>query len=438
MTLAFGSVIQRIDASRPLPASRWGWRCFQLGLFLLPSSALLASLFLFPSLLMGSWRSERPFWSDPRNAPLFVASLLMVIGCFGSYSGSLAWVGMGNWLPFFWAFWGFQPYVSSAEARRRSALWLVAGSFPVVLTGLGQLWWGWQGPWQVLGGLIIWFMTPGGEPEGRLSGLFDYANIAAAWMALVWPLALAALIQPGLSKLRRSVVLGLVAAFVTALVLTESRNGWGALVLALPIVLGPISWPWLVPLLAVGLGLLIVSVVPGVPLLIQTPARSLVPEGIWGRLSDSQHAGERVLASTRLSQWGVAFQLIAERPWLGWGAAAFSVIYPLRTGKWHGHAHNLPLELAIAHGLPVAVLVAALVLALLIVALRRGLTRLFDRAWWAAVLILMVLHGTDLPFFDSRVNIAGWILLAGLRCLLRPGQERCQEGSPNSALGVDA
>jgi hypothetical protein len=46
----------------------------------------------------------------------------------------------------------------------------------------------------------------------------------------------------------------------------------------------------------------------------------------------------------------------------------------------------------------------------------------------------MVLHGTDLPFFDSRVNIAGWILLAGLRCLLRPSQER----SLDSALGVDA
>lgn len=120
------------------------------------------------------------------------------------------------------------------------------------------------------------------------------------------------------------------------------------------------------------------------------------------------------------------------------GAAAFSVIYPLRTGKWHGHAHNLPLELAIAHGLPVAALVAGLVLALLIVALRRGVTRLFDRAWWAAVLILMVLHGTDLPFFDSRVNIAGWILLAGLRCLLRPNQERFQERSLDSALHVDA
>ena len=90
----------------------------------------------------------------------------------------------------------------------------------------------------------------------------------------------------------------------------------------------------------------------------------------------------------------------------------------------------------IAYWIPIAVL--ALVLALLIVALRRGLTRLFDRAWWAAVLTLMVLHATDLPFFDSRVNIAGWILLAGLRCSLRPSQERCQERSLDSELGVDA
>ena len=104
-------------------------------------------------------------------------------------------------------------------------------------------------------------------------------------------------------------------------------------------------------------------------------------------------------------------------------AAAFSVLYPLRTGKWHGHAHNLPLELAVSHGLPVALAVIGLVLALLITSLRLGLRCLFERAWWAAVLILVVLHGTDMPFFDSRLNIAGWILLAGLRCQIRSGRE---------------
>ena len=399
------------------------WVLFQLGLFLLPSSALLASLLLFPALLVGSVRGDGPFWADPWNAPLLFAAAAMLLGCFGAYSGSLAWAGLANWLPFFWGFWGFQPFVAEARARRRAALCLVAGTVPVLVTGLGQLWWGWQGPWQVFGGLIIWFVTPGGEPSGRLSGLFDYANIAGAWLAMVWPFALAALVQPGLSLRRRAVVLVLAAAQVAALLLTESRNAWGALVLAVPVVLGPLSWPWLLPLLLLALLPVLLAVLPGVPLVLQQPARVLVPDGIWSRLSDSRYGAERALASTRLSQWGVALQLIGERPWLGWGAAAFSVLYPLRSGKWHGHAHNLPLELAVSHGLPVALAVIGLVLALLITSLRLGLRGLFERAWWAAVLILVVLHGTDMPFFDSRLNIAGWILLAGLRCQIRSGRE---------------
>ena len=408
-------VLSWLDGKAPLPASRIGWRCFQIGLFFVPSSALLGSLLLFPALVLGSVGRARPFWRDPWNAPLLLTGLLMVAGCFRSYSGGLAWAGLANWIPFFWGFWGFQPYLALPSSRRRSSLWLVAGTVPVVVTGLGQLWFGWQGPWQIFGGLIIWFVSAGGRPEGRLSGLFDYANIASAWLAMVWPLMLAALVQPGLNRTRRGVVLTMAAAVVLALVLTESRNGWGALVLAVPLVLGPPSWPWLLPLLGLALLPVLVAVLPGFPPLLQDPARALVPEGIWSRLSDAQYAGERALASTRISQWALALQLIAERPWFGWGAAAFSVIYPLRTGKWHGHAHNLPLELAISHGVPVALLVVSLVLLLLVVSLRRGLSGLFDRAWWAAVLVLMVLHATDLPFFDSRLNIAGWILLAGLR-----------------------
>ncbi|MEC8732764.1 MAG: O-antigen ligase family protein, partial [Cyanobacteriota bacterium] len=354
----------------PAAASLWGWCLFQLGLLLLPSSVLLASLLLLPALVLGSLRRESAYWRDRWNWPLMVAGGLMLLGCFSALRADLAWAGLANWLPFFWGFWGFQPYVAEAGARRRTALWMVAGTVPVVVTGLGQLWLGWQGPWQFLGGLVIWFMAPGGEPEGRLSGLFDYANIAAAWLALVWPLMLAALVQPGLDRRRRSVVLILAVALVTALVLTDSRNGWGSLVLAVPLVLGPVTWPWLLPLLALGLIPVLLAVWPGVPELLQDPARALVPESVWSRLSDSRYAGERVLASTRLSQWGLALQFIAERPWLGWGAAAFSVLYPLRTGTWHGHSHNLPLELAVSSGVPVALALVGLVLVLLIVSLR--------------------------------------------------------------------
>ncbi|MEB3171693.1 MAG: O-antigen ligase family protein [Synechococcaceae cyanobacterium] len=424
----------RLQQHRPAEASPLGWRCFQLGLLLLASSALLAGLLLFVALVLGSRGRPAPL-ADGANRVLLAAAALMVLGAFGATSGWLAWVGLANWLPFFWAFWGYQPYLGEVGARRRVALMLVAGTVPVILTGLGQLWWGWRGPFQALGGLIIWHLHPGGNPEGRLAGLFDYANIAGAWMALVWPLLLAALLQRGLKPWARGVVLLLAVSLVAAVFLTDSRNAWGALVLALPLVCGPLSWPWLLPLLAVSLLLVGLASVPGLPAPLQGPARLVVPEAIWGRLSDLQFAGHRPLAITRLAQWGTALGLIGERPWLGWGAAAFSLIYPQRTGHWHGHPHNLPLDLALSHGVLVSALVVGLVLWLLGRGLVGGILRgpLFDRAWWAAVLVLVTLHATDMPYFDSRINVAGWVLLAGLRAW-RPRADQAGTSNPQTVL----
>jgi O-antigen ligase len=406
----------RLRQHRPPEASPLGWRCFQLGLVLLASSAFLGGLLLFVSLVQGC-RQRPPLLQDPVNRVLLVVSALMVLGCFGAESGWLAWVGLANWLPFFVGFWSFQPYLATPEARHRAGLALLAGTVPVVVTGLGQLWAGWHGPFEQLGGLIIWHLRPGGNPEGRLAGLFDYANIAGSWLALAWPFALAALLQPGL-RLRGRLTVALIALGVAAAVfLTDSRNAWGALVLALPLVAGPASWVWLLPLLLPVLVLISLASVSGVPALLQDPARSLVPEAIWGRLSDMAYAGQRPLAITRLAQWQVALGLAAERPWLGWGAAAFSLIYPKRTGHWHGHPHNLPIDLAVSHGVPVAVLVVGVVLWLLVRAQRRGMAAgcLWDRAWWTSALVLVTLHATDIPFYDSRINVAGWVLLAGLR-----------------------
>ena len=414
-------------------ATASGWLAFQLGVLLLASSLLLAVVPLFWALLEGSRRLRRPWWGDRLNRVLLLIGALLVLSAPLARSGWLAWVGLMNWIPFFWGFWGFQPYMATPEARRRVALLFVAGTVPVVVSGLGQLWLGWSGPWQVLGELIIWHMAPGGHPPGRLSGLFDYANIAAAWLSFSWPLLLAAVVATGRGWLQRwswrqPALLLLVVAQLAALYLTDSRNGWGAAVLAVPLVLGPARWIWLLPLLLLLLLPVILAVLPGVPELLQLPARALLPEAIWGRLSDLAFS-DRPLASTRLGQWSVAATLVAERPWLGWGAAAFTLIYPERTGVWHGHPHNLPLDLAISHGLPVAVLLVGVVLWLLLRSLQRGLFRAspYERAWWSAAFILVVLHATDLPLYDGRINVAGWILLAGLRAACWPQGFRPQQ-----------
>jgi hypothetical protein len=427
-------MFERLDGQRPSGADRLGWRCFQLGVFFLPSSALFAAVLLFPALIQGSQRRSAVS-RDRVNLVLLLVAALMVVSALSlslrsdglpGYSPTLAWVGLGNWLPLFWGFWGFQPYVADAPARRRIALAIVAGTVPVVVTGLGQLWFGWSGPWSILGGAVIWHVKQGGNPPDRLAGLFDYANIASAWLSLSWPFVLAALLglwNAAPVPIKRNVWPWLVAGLMVvgqcaALYLTDSRNGWGALVLAVPLVMGPAVWIWLLPVLALVALPVVLATLPGIPDVIQAPLRSIVPQEIWGRLNDFNSQGRRPDQITRLSQWSVAAELIAERPWLGWGAAAFTVIYPLRTGFWHGHTHNILFELALAHGLPAALLLVGLVLWLLIRAVRMGMARapLFERAWFASVLILVVLHSSDLPMYDSRVNIAGWILLAGLRC----------------------
>lgn len=408
----------RLMAPRPPGAGALGWRCFQLGIVLLASSAFLAALPLFVALVLGS-RGRRPR-HDRINLLLLLTAGWMLLGCTVASSGPLAWLGLANWLPFFWAFWGFQPYLSTAAARRRVGLAILVGTVPVILTGLGQLWWGWSGPFQQLGGLIIWHLHPGGNPPGRLSGLFDYANIAGSWLVMAWPFALAALLQRPCRPGVRLIALAIASSLAAALFLTDSRNAWGGLVLALPLVIGPAGWIWLLPLLLIAIALIALATLNGMPAALQLPAREVVPAAIWQRLSDFHVSGHRPLAITRLAQWQTAVGLIGQRPWLGWGAAAFSLIYPRLTGHWHGHTHNLPIDLAFSHGLVVAVLIVALVAWLLLVSARRGMLTgtLFDRAWWAAALVLASLHATDLPFYDSRLNVAGWVLLAGLRCAI--------------------
>ncbi|MEC9030122.1 MAG: ligase, partial [Cyanobacteriota bacterium] len=57
---------------RPAAATSMGWLVFQWGLFLLPSSALLAGLLLLSALVLGSFQRQQPFWRDPWNWPLLI------------------------------------------------------------------------------------------------------------------------------------------------------------------------------------------------------------------------------------------------------------------------------------------------------------------------------------------------------------------------------
>ena len=409
------------EVKKSLLAGSLNIKLFHLGLIILPSSPLLSTIFFLTSSFNQLPKRKDKYWFDKSNYLLVLISILMIVGCFNAYSGWLAWVGLANWIPFFWCYWAFQPFLLTAELRQGASYCLLIGTFPVFVTGLGQIWFDWSGPWQILNGLIIWFVSAGGNPDGRLSGLFDYANITAAWLVVIWPLSLASLLRPSLHIWRRIIALLFAIAIVVSIVLTDSRNGWAGLIAALPTVIGISSWRWLLPLIMLSISPILFAVLPGIDSGLQDISRKIVPEALWTRLNDVRFGDVRPVETTRMSQWKEAYLLIIDKPWLGWGAAAFSVLYPLKKGFWHGHSHNLPLELAVSHGVLVSFLINIFVIMLLITSFKKNIfmnkNLIFERAWWTSFFLLVCMHSTDITFFDSRINLVGWILLSGLRCM---------------------
>ena len=101
----------------------------------------------------------------------------------------LTTIGMLNWIPFFCFFWTAQIYLDSEKDRKNAALILIAGSFPVLISGLGQYFLNWIGPFEALNGLIIWYQKPISLTDG-LTGPFNNANYAGSWLALVRPFSI--------------------------------------------------------------------------------------------------------------------------------------------------------------------------------------------------------------------------------------------------------
>ncbi len=102
---------------------------------------------------------------------------------------------------------------------------------------------------------------------------------------------------------------------------------------------------------ALGLYGLAVLVMPWFARWVGNPAT-----GLWGRAQEAGEAG-----GSRLALYSNVLDLIAQKPWLGWGwrelaYAHYSGVFDVRFVELLDNAHNLPLHLAVELGLPYALL----------------------------------------------------------------------------------
>ena len=186
---------------------------------------------------------------------------------------------------------------------------------------------------------------------------------------LLWHcIAVLALLELG--RLRRTWAAVLLALGVFAVVLTASRTGLVSV------------------LLLAGWGLLDRRLSrTGRLLLLAAPlvyAASWLGMAQWATLTQHAFGGAQRLAEadvsgSRVAIWRDTLTLIGQQPWAGVGFGEFNLAWtltplPQRPVAFFDHTHNLPLQLAVELGLPLA----GLVMALLLSALWCGL-----RAAWA-------------------------------------------------------
>ncbi len=426
---------KRIFYQGEINLSKVGLKLLYIGVFLLPSAPVIAAVTLFISLLLSNNNNPINFIKERTNKVFIIVSLLMILSCiYNSFNnpifvqkeiGNLSWISLINWIPFFWCFWGFQPYLEKQTSRKMVGKLLVIGSLPVIISGFLQYFFNVTGPFQILNGLIIWYQKPISLTDG-LTGPFNNPNYAGSWLTLVWPFSLYYFLI-NQKKYKKIITLIICFLFITSILLTNSRNSWLGMLIAIQTMLGFETIFLLIPLILLSF-ILLTFIISLLPTSIRNDFLSFVPINIFNNFPDKSIDFSE--AYPRLEIWKFSIENILKRPLLGWGGGSFPIVYETFKGKWIGHPHNIIFELAFNYGVITAVIISYKIFQYLnksyrlianyaVLKINIGKENLiFEKAWFSSILFIIFSHLFDMQYFDLRISIMTWILLAGLRAAM--------------------
>ena len=399
---------------------------FYIGLFLLPSAFSIAAILLFISLIISTFNIKDKFFKDKLNIFFLAGGILMILSSFVhtfknnltpyELNSNLSWIGLANWLPFFWCYWGFKPFLNSHEKRKKSGLILLSGTFPVLITGIGQSFFNWNGPFEIFNGLIVWYQRPLDGITG-LTGLFNNPNYAGCWLNIIWPFCLAALIDKGNNFIQNISIYFFNFGISISTILTNSRSSWIGIFLGIVLMFGKKSFK-LISVIVIIIGIIFgASLFPIFGESIQNFLQTIIPESMLAEFSDFQYS--------RIEIWQSGINLVINHPFFGTGASSFPEIFKYQTNFWKGHVHNLPLELIISYGIPAALMIIIPITNLTFQTVRFKLfeknrkdSPIYDQAWISALVILVASQMVDVQYFDGRISIIMWVLLSGSQNIL--------------------
>jgi len=411
----------------------FGLLSFRIGVFLLPTTFSISAVFLLISSAIGVKKKESNYFRDIWNLPLFIVSILMIIGSINSrffhtsftsyekWDPNLSLIDLANWIPHFFIFWSLGIYVSSTKLRRESSFLLLAGSVPILISGFCQLLTNFHGPFEIFNGLITWFQRPLKDNQG-ISAIFSNANYLGCWLTIIWPFSLAFFIREKNKNYKKIISLILIILIGFSIALTKSRSSWGSLILSIPLLLGWGSLLWLIPFILIISIILIFTIMPineGFNSLLQ----SLVSNGSW----------DEYPREIRLKIWLYALNLISTSPFLGFSAGLFPILYLYNYNNWVSHTHNIFLEIAFNYGIITSIILILFFISILYksqkiieqnnITSSTNKTNIYNRAWWVSSFLILFSQLVDIQYYEGRISVVLWILFAGLRSIISENEQ---------------
>ena len=402
---------------------------FLIGIIFLPSALPISGAFLLFSLIIAIKENFKELLVDKNNYLILFIGILMIFSSFYNFINSDTsiyqekgnyFLDLFNWIPLFFSYIGFQFYLKDPKRRLLFTKFLIISTVPVLFSCISQYWFKSFGPFTTLNGLITWYQKPFENNLSGVTGLFSNPNYAGFWLASTLPFTLNLFIVRKTNKFSILLFLNLFLS-IYFLLHTGSRNAFLSLSISSLLIFGSkiifvyfLFFLFILFIFYLAKNFIFINFFQVFEL--------IIPLNLLNKFSTFSLTS--LVQSHRFDIYKEVIALIFKKPFLGWGAGSFAILYTLKSNfSAATHTHNLFFEISYNYGLLTSILFFVFLFSLLYKSCKSLFRKqsknfsLQDKFWLSSTLSAVVFHMSDMPYYDGKVSLLFWILLAGTKCI---------------------